>query len=455
MNNKPKKISEIITENGAQTLLDGYTDFGTDAALTADEQQRILSSAMRKAGFEMKDPMTMKKTRKHSKRFIAFVAAAALMTTAAIGAGAYYMANRGTWNGMRTNFGVFEEAPNELDESKAAALESVTSHKGTLIENTFDGIDVTFEGVVSDIPTEGGTSQSFQIFTLRKADGTAFTKPPEGWHYTLRFAEGSYQKNGYQPLWKNEIYTVRSNDDGSLSVTLMGLTYFTAWAAEEKEYPLRAGFTDIYLEPDYTLIEPDSSSDSEQAAMNVKLDAISRMTVETGNAFADLCNGSSYKTEAGGNGERFYYVWSDDPMKEDTELVKRFNDMSNELNEAHEEIASEVYHGSVVFDIDSAQLAENAIKLEGEYEGKPITVRIIPLEIRVLGQDEKYPFDDKEPTLEIIYKDGSCESLRYSGGGWGGTNREMKWDVSFADNEPIDISAVEAIVFDGVKIEVK
>ena len=31
----------------------------------------------------------------------------------------------------------------------------------------------------------------------------------------------------------------------------------------------------------------------------------------------------------------------------------------------------------------------------------------------------------------------------------------MKWDVSFADNEPIDISAVEAIVFDGVKIEVK
>ncbi|WP_072418137.1 MULTISPECIES: hypothetical protein [unclassified Ruminococcus] len=114
-----------------------------------------------------------------------------------------------------------------------------------------------------------------------------------------------------------------------------------------------------------------------------------------------------------------------------------------------------VYHGSVVFDIDSAQLAENAIKLEGEYEGKPITVRISPLEIRVLGQDEKYPFDDKEPTLEIIYKDGSCESLRYSGGGWGGTNREMKWDVSFADNEPIDISAVEAIVFDGVKVEVK
>ena len=42
MNNKPKKISEIITENGAQTLLDGYTDFGTDAALTDDEQQRIL-----------------------------------------------------------------------------------------------------------------------------------------------------------------------------------------------------------------------------------------------------------------------------------------------------------------------------------------------------------------------------------------------------------------------------
>ena len=54
MNNKPKKISEIITEKGAQAFLDGYTDFGTDAALTADEQQRILSSAMRKAGIGMK-----------------------------------------------------------------------------------------------------------------------------------------------------------------------------------------------------------------------------------------------------------------------------------------------------------------------------------------------------------------------------------------------------------------
>jgi len=151
MNNKPKKISEIITEKGAQTLLDGYTDFGTDAALTDDEQQRILSSAMRKAGFEMKDPMTMKKTRKHSKRFIAFVAAAALMTTAAIGAGAYgiYVNHRQSVDRYLGDSAADTlEQQGLLDGSEIAATEHYKITQETVLSTgNVTSIIVTLEGI--------------------------------------------------------------------------------------------------------------------------------------------------------------------------------------------------------------------------------------------------------------------------------------------------------------------
>ncbi len=90
MSDKPAYLSDIITEKGAQTLLEGYTDFADEAFLSDDEQQRILSSAMRKAGSEMKETMLTKKKRKHSKRFAGIVLAAAVALTGAIGAAAYY-----------------------------------------------------------------------------------------------------------------------------------------------------------------------------------------------------------------------------------------------------------------------------------------------------------------------------------------------------------------------------
>ncbi|SDA28095.1 hypothetical protein [Ruminococcus sp. YE78] len=464
MNNKPKKISEIITEKGAQAFLDGYTDFGTDAALTDDEQQRILSSAMRKAGFEMKDTMTTTKTRKHSKRFIAFVAAAALMTTGAVGVGAYYAVNSGMWNGMRSMFGMYttETAPESIDESRAAALESITSHDGKQIENTFNGIDVTYEGTAGASSYENHISSSCIVFTLRKTDGTAFTVPPEGWHYTLLYSEGEYQRYEYVPLKKTTLALSSSNvlynDDGSLSVTLFGLGYEIREAAQEKVRPLRIGFGSLYLEPDRVFDETGYADENNET--NAKLNNMIDLSMKTDEAYSELCINSSYREEVPVDNGFVYYKWSDDPLKEDNEYVGKYRELYTELQKAHDEIASESYEGSVLFDIDLSKLDMNAAVFTAEYKDSTINVSVTPLHITVSGvgkRDFKQGLfdDDNYPKLTIHYKDGRTDSYISTGAGTGGSGKDKTWDIFYEDNQPFDVDNIEYIKFDGVKIEVK
>ncbi len=55
MKNRLNKLSQTLNEDDMIPLLDDLEDFGKGAEITEDEQQRILSSVMKKAGFEMKD----------------------------------------------------------------------------------------------------------------------------------------------------------------------------------------------------------------------------------------------------------------------------------------------------------------------------------------------------------------------------------------------------------------
>lgn len=89
MNNDPVRLSELISTSGAQRLNDEFAEFSANAEITDEEQQRILSSVMRKAGAEMKETMTTKKTRRHSRRFVGFMIAAAIAVTGAAGVYAY------------------------------------------------------------------------------------------------------------------------------------------------------------------------------------------------------------------------------------------------------------------------------------------------------------------------------------------------------------------------------
>lgn len=461
---RPEKLTDIITEKGARELLDGYTGFGSGAAVTDDEQQRILSSAMKKAGFEMKsNTIQIQKARKHSKRFVAFAAAAALLAATAIGAGAYYMVSRGTWNGLRSVFDYNskynggEKAPAELDDSQAAAIESVTEHGGALVSNSFEGIDVTFEGAVTDVAADGGMSQSYMIFTLRKTDGTAFEKPQEGWRYVVGYEAGAYQKAGYQPLYPDTMAEAAANDDGSLSVTLSGLTNSVSEALNDNEkdkYPLRASFTDIYLEQDYP----------EEDVHTELIDKLNRV-FEAGDAlsaaYIDLFRESSFCKEIVIGDDFSHYEWTDDPVNEDCEFARRCKQAEAELQAAHEAIASKVYRGSVVYDIDCSQLTENALQREAELNGRPVYMRLSPLGITISGTDgDKDPFYEKKPTLTINYLDGSSKVLELqintSCTVWVEEKQgyDYEWNVTYADSRPIDPGAVASVVFEGVTFDI-
>ncbi len=165
---------------------DKLYQFESSANVDTDLEDRILSFVMRKAGFEMNNTTNVRKSRKKKLITIAVIAAALVSSAIVVGAYAY---KTGLWNGMKNVFTEEGEEPlEEISENKAAALESMTVFDGTLVENTFDGIDIIFEGSIPNINSRGGGG-AYSIFTIRKSDGTAFTEHPEGWRYAIKYGE--------------------------------------------------------------------------------------------------------------------------------------------------------------------------------------------------------------------------------------------------------------------------
>ena len=151
MENRLKALEESVSLSEAEIITKEFSAISDQSEISDDAQQRILSSVMRKAGFEMKDTMTTTKTRKHSKRFIAFVAAAALMTTAAIGAGAYgiYVNHRQSVDRYLGDSAADTlEQQGLLDGSEIAATEHYRITQETVLSTgNVTSIILTFEGL--------------------------------------------------------------------------------------------------------------------------------------------------------------------------------------------------------------------------------------------------------------------------------------------------------------------
>ncbi|MBQ1469905.1 MAG: hypothetical protein IIZ29_03515 [Schwartzia sp.] len=89
---------------------------------------------------------SVKSARSFSRRAVAFAAAAAVLGTGAIGAGAYAAYNNGFFNGAKALY------PNtELSDKDIDNIAGITGDwNGEVIENTFDGLDFTIDGTVND-----------------------------------------------------------------------------------------------------------------------------------------------------------------------------------------------------------------------------------------------------------------------------------------------------------------
>jgi hypothetical protein len=184
------------------------------------------------------------------------------------------------------------------------------------------------------------------------------------------------------------------------------------------------------------------------------------LSMKTDEAYSELCINSSYREEVPVDNGFVDYKWSDDPLKEDNEYVGKYRELYTELQKAHDEIASESYEGSVLFDIDLSKLDMNAAVFTAEYKDSTINVSVTPLHITVSGvgkRDFKQGLfeDDSYPKLTIHYKDGRTDSYISTGAGTGGSGKDKTWDIFYEDNQPFDVDNIEYIKFDGVKIEVK
>ena len=133
-----KELGLILTEDDAAAFEKTYADFEKNATVTEDEQQRILSSVMKKAGFEMNGNITVtnEKRRKIGKKaatIIGVFVAAAAMT---ISATAYV---------IRTNMEIYADYAAGGDTSEfAEQLEA------SVKEAENDDIKLTINGLAAD-----------------------------------------------------------------------------------------------------------------------------------------------------------------------------------------------------------------------------------------------------------------------------------------------------------------
>ena len=441
------RLPDYVNEKDMARFDDKFDQFESSANADTDLEDRILSSVIRKAGFEMNNTIIVRKSRK--KKLITIAVIAAALVSSAIVAGAYAY-KTGLWNGMKNVFTEEVEEPlEEISENKVAALESMTVFDGTLVENTFDGIDIIFEGSIPNIDSHGGGG-AYSIFTIRKSDGTAFTEPPEGWRYAIKYGECAYGRNDGFPLYKDSIYNININDDGSISLTLSNWTAGCVLSAIDNkgDHPVYLGFTDLYLEPDWT--EGDEATESDK-----KLGEIFELTLDIEDEFMSACNGSSYLID---DEDNYGVYWTKDPMTEDCELVRNFKEKDVQLQKAHEEIASEVYHGSVLFSVDFSNYEQKVLKFGVECNGEPVNIEISPIRAWISGDGYNAPFGDKKPELILNYKDGETVELELGEtGGWGlgsADDWHQYWRIEGKTNEPIDIDNIESIVFEGMTISV-
>ncbi|MBR1752169.1 MAG: hypothetical protein IJ740_15110 [Ruminococcus sp.] len=404
MSKKPEKLSDIITENGMQELLDGYSDFGTDSFVTDEEQARILSSAMRKAGFEMKETMVTKKTRRHGRRFAAIIAAAVLMIMGAIGAGAFFLNKQGIINGIAPHLWNLREAT----EEELELLDGMTSKKGKLIENTFEELEVSYDGVVCD------GNRMLVIMTLKKKDGTPL-KAPEGYKWrpayleektTLPFA-GKADRDYYAQILKE-------NDDGSLSLAYQSIIYDQNDLLYDK---ICVGINGLYCVP-----------------------------VDTAEESSEIIEYANIAMEA--------YI-----NEKDLEATEA------DYYSALEKYSAEYYKGSAFCEADPDGVIVKPKEFTANYKGAEMNVTATPMSIDLeciditlfSVEDVKYDNwvkiqEERFSSIEIFYKDHTSETADCIGWGTGGNAQRFAFSCDYSTGKPMVISNIDHIVFDGETI---
>ena len=233
MEERLNALENDLSMTAADMFADELAEIDDQTEIGDDPKQRILSSVMRKAGFEMKEKRTKKRT------ISITVIAAAAACLCGFTAFAVYQYNYGN---------AFKSKP--ADNGKTVTgnvheLESTTQpFNGVILENTFTDINFTVEGVVSDV------GRDYALVTARKTDGTPFAESDEerfeaGLQMCIPcntdYFNGKEINDTSELYWGYQSVNCELNDDGSLSITMSN-----DWKIGDEEYDIILGFGDLF-----------------------------------------------------------------------------------------------------------------------------------------------------------------------------------------------------------------
>lgn len=405
-------LAEKLTERDCERFEPVFSDFMRTAGIADDEKQRILSSVIRKAGFEMNENITITKVKrkKRGKRLFILIAAVLMIILGTIGAGAYFLNKQGVINGMNLRMWNLREAT----EEELELLNGMTSTKGRLIENTFEEIDVSYDGVVCD------GMQMIVILTLKKKDGTPL-KAPKGYEWSAAYSEeSSLSPFAGKPDRRYFSQALNENDDGSLSLTYRSMIYDLHNLFSDKT---KIGINGLYCVPAATTEE-------------------SREIIDYVNIVSNA------------------YI-------KDKDLEAAEADYFAKL----EKYSVEYYKGSAVCEADSDGVIVKPKTFTADYKGEEISVIATPLNLElqcfdiqctgtdslfseeeIKNQNWKKIQEERFSTVEIFYTDGSSETARCVGCGAGGSAKRFSFSCDYSTGKPMVISKIDYIVFDSETI---
>lgn len=370
-----------------------FKDFMCSAVINEDEHQRILSRVMEKAGFETEENIVVKGTKKSRKRMIGIVIAAAVFATSAISAAAYYIANHGAWNALRYKFGggnsVLSDEQTDVAEK---TMERITTMDGECEINTFDELEITYEGAAAD------PDELELLFTIKRKDGSPFEEK-EGYVWIVKYSEGLYANEKNDTL--NKIYLdlshCETNPDGSLSLALDGFVFYHS-EYEKNDY--RIGFVDLCYVPE------------EVCGVDGLVNTLGRKMWKS----AYKLMGDRERIEADGE---YIDVYTNKVTEEEYDSAyAEWQEKDKDYTEKLKEKSEYYYSGELVYRLPAVSLKNDVPVFTKEQTGSEFEVTISPQRITLAADGNmrkdmlRYQNKESGKVEIVVYKtDGSTELL--------------------------------------------
>jgi len=406
-----KKLYDML-DNISPEELESLEGIYPETRLSQRQKDKILSSAVRKAGIAMTENKEIKtrKPMKRSKKIISAIIAAAVICTG--GAAAYAMYSNGIENGMKMRF------EDELTDSGKQALGSVTKNfDGEVLENTFEDVDFEFDGIVFD------GQEGYVVLTARKSDGTAFEcADNETYIHTYGGGAVPYAGSGdaeedvtYRTEPDLEVNSCKTgvNSDGSLSILIRH-----TWVPKAGEYVMELdGIEKIAKSSEY--------SDAYRGAMNLALDAL------------------TYSLRSGEYDEQ------------------KFTDADKKYRDALNEISLESHKGRLVFTYTLDDVKPKIIESADNEFGYQITLSSFSVFVSVDGDDFVGRTDCP---LTVTFTDGTEISFENVHTGYtqilddpdeNNIGKITNSCIHENFSEPVDISQIASINIDGNIIQIQ